>query len=1245
MEQLVRKYGLVLALKYCLTLISYSQTVSSISNGDWNDHATWGGGVVPNVKNASTIRIDHEVTLTGPMTIDVPDVIVNGRLTLRSGAVINLNSPSYQFRVAGTLENHDSTRLTSTSSANLLFDSGSQYIHKQGPLGFIPYATWNPNSTFQISGFTNSGYINIAHGDSWKQNFGRVVFDCPNQSIFVVDLNGYLRNVAGDLVIRNTNGKTLRLSTTQSPIIQIGADLIVEGNSEMWLSTNGAACVVNVARDFIYRSTSTGPSYLTTRGNAQLNIGRHLEVNSSGPLRMASSASDSTGTRQASIRISGNVTLVSGTILAPPAGSGTGRIVFQGTGTQTVTASATGSSFAGNIDYIIEASSKTELGNSVLSSTSGSFTLRGILAAASTDRGGSIQLSKKGNLQIPGPRIYESGSSIEYNADAPQWIGDGHPKSGSVNLVCNNPTTISLAADALVGGNFLLARGGLETAPYQLKIQGNAQFSDDIKELPCTVTLIGNRDQQISSNNLTLRNLTFDKTGTHTVTLVGSLSIRGSLGILSENTSLYSNGNLTLLSTDDEGTGDAAVPFLPAGSFIEGDVTVQRFISGHGKVYRYIASPVNGANVSSLMDDFPVTGQFADPSVLAGMDARTPSLFHYNESSNSLPGGWRPYPAGGLAVESPLQPGLGYAALIRNGNNPTLIDFTGRLNQGDIRMPVNFTPNNSPANGWNLVGNPYPSTIDWDNIGWTKQNISAVIAIRDNDAHKFHYWDGDINYSDIPEGRIACGQSFWVRATGMSPELIARETVKTETVASFYREMPKPIPSFALSVSFGSATDIVFFKVRKDASDSLDNWDAIKIPNDHFNIGIRASGKLLAISARETMPCGNESFDVEIEGMHMGEFHLQLTTKHDLAHYYYIWKDHFLNRLDTLSTEKPFTFFVTEDPKSQATNRFVLVLQESPQDEVQVMLPATVCLSDSISIGIKGGRLGIYYSILSDEGERVSEEVLSPGNDFQIRFRSSIEGDVRLWLHARSQCGGMNITDVQIKVGQLPEIRVHDVTACYGESVALQVISPSESVTYSWFETAESIDTLAKGPRFITPHIKKPRQYFVCGTTLDGCSTEIIPVVINVAVSGDFNSQLGGPVAPTPLTDNPAYFSKGRYTSSVEAIDENSNFNDKSPLSLGCLWDGLKSKKNDQKRSHVSLWPNPACSKINIVANSILKGVKILNTSGQLMRQPQWEILDAQEGWSIEISTFAAGVYMAIIETDDGAHAVKFIKK
>ena len=328
---------------------AHSQTVTSTRNGVWNDPTIWSSGFVPTSVNATGIVIDHEVELPAMFVVSAYYMIVNGKLTLKGSSQLTILADAQplilDLTISGTLVIEDGAVLNGTSTTNTAFIAGSAYIHQQGPLGFIPYATWDVSSTFTINGFRDSGYINIAHSDSWKQSFGNVIYYCPQQTIFVVDLNGYLRNIKGDFTIKSTNNKTLRLSTTQSPIINIGGSLITEGPSEVWFSTNGTSTVVNIQKDFKYTSTSGGPSYLTTRGIISLNILGNLEWNSPGPMRMASSSADSLGMRRAIVNVSGDLAISAGVMIAPPLGSGSGRIAFKGTSVQKVSTSPTGSSF------------------------------------------------------------------------------------------------------------------------------------------------------------------------------------------------------------------------------------------------------------------------------------------------------------------------------------------------------------------------------------------------------------------------------------------------------------------------------------------------------------------------------------------------------------------------------------------------------------------------------------------------------------------------------------------------------------------------------------------------------------------------------------------------------------------------------------------------------------------------------------------------------------------------------------
>ncbi|HMG88853.1 MAG TPA: hypothetical protein VK589_02300, partial [Chryseolinea sp.] len=657
---IIKKVVFLVGLTLYITS-AHSQTVTSTRNGVWNDPTTWSSGIVPTSANATGVVIDHEVELPTLYVVSVVNLIINNKLTLRGSSQLNILPdvlPDSDLSVLGILVKEEGASLNGTSMANATFASGSVYIHQQGPLGFIPFATWDKASTFIINGFKDSGYINIAHSDSWKQTFGNVIYDCPQQSIFVVDLNGYLRNITGDFVIKNTNNKTLRLSTTQSPSINIGGSLIVEGPSELWFSTNGTSTVVNIQKDFTYASTSGGPTYLTTRGVITVNVSGRLEWRSPGPLRMASSSVDSLGLRRAVVNIKGNLSVGPGVIIAPPSGSGNGKIVFNGAAIQSVNASATGLSFQGNLDYTVEAASIVDLGTSALSNTTGSLQVFGTLRVGSSDPLGAIQLTNKGNILISGTRRYEPGSTIAYTGNSPQWIGNGHPTDARVNLLIDNPSTTSLLQN-LVCHDFSLLRGIVSGVSNTVSVHGDA-LADGASMLNIeSVRFEGNNEQSVGFENLIVNNISIDKSG-GSVSLNKPLKLRGILQLESANTSLKSNGYLTLISTSDDASGSSLVGRIPQGSAIIGDVIVERYMSAEGRIFRYISSPVADGSVASLMDDFAVTGKFADPTTGSGVNSQVPSFYYYDESDGSLQGGWRPYPTGGFAKDNPLEPGRGY---------------------------------------------------------------------------------------------------------------------------------------------------------------------------------------------------------------------------------------------------------------------------------------------------------------------------------------------------------------------------------------------------------------------------------------------------------------------------------------------------------------------------------------------------------------------------------------------------------
>lgn len=109
----------------------------------------------------------------------------------------------------------------------------------------------------------------------------------------------------------------------------------------------------------------------------------------------------------------------------------------------------------------------------------------------------------------------------------------------------------------------------------------------------------------------------------------------------------------------------------------------------------------------------------------------------------------------------------------------------------DATFPVTFTPRTGSDNpvtaegilietnladeGWNLLGNPGASTLDWGAVsGWTKNNLDASIYIWNAASKTFQYFNGITGTHD---GKIPPFQAFWVRANNLNPELSFTDAV------------------------------------------------------------------------------------------------------------------------------------------------------------------------------------------------------------------------------------------------------------------------------------------------------------------------------------------------------------------------------------------------------------------------------------------------------------------------------------
>ncbi|RZK73147.1 MAG: T9SS type A sorting domain-containing protein, partial [Pedobacter sp.] len=266
-------------------------------------------------------------------------------------------------------------------------------------------------------------------------------------------------------------------------------------------------------------------------------------------------------------------------------------------------------------------------------------------------------------------------------------------------------------------------------------------------------------------------NVTFSNSGTKILSS-GNFSV-ATTGVLTmgSSTILDANGNLTLKS-DMNSSGTVA--FIPPSSSIIGNVTVERFVQGGEKnpfrTYRMFSSPIyDNGDLSDRTYSFT---QFIDNILITGQSVG------FDELGNSGTSAWT-YSDGYVAIpniSTSVPVGKG-AYLLYRGNRSNeddkvttpyvdpenvVMDFKGVLNQKDVTVPLSYS---ATVSGFNLLGNPYASSIDWNSISST-QKVDLqdnVIFVFNPALRQYATYDGTTS-ANGGSNIIPAGQGFFVKA-------------------------------------------------------------------------------------------------------------------------------------------------------------------------------------------------------------------------------------------------------------------------------------------------------------------------------------------------------------------------------------------------------------------------------------------------------------------------------------------------
>lgn len=403
------------------------------------------------------------------------------------------------------------------------------------------------------------------------------------------------------------------------------------------------------------------------------------------------------------------------------------------------------------------------------------------------------------------------------------WCGSVLPIS-TTNIVVNSgvPFMPALTSAVTINNLTLSAATNLTLGGNTLTVNGNLSGTGDIIG-SSTSTLILNgtgsetlRLEQTARSNRSLLNLTVNRSGGGTVTLSDSLLVYGTVTL--SNGTLATSDKLRLMST---ASGTARIGVITTGN-ITGNITMERYLSGGA--WKLLGAPVSGASLSSWYDDFTMGGFPGShyPTVTNS------SIVTYDES---LPG---IYDSGYVAPS-----GIGQSIGATQGvwayiiNTPLTLDVTGGVIKGNQSISLSYTNNDlSTEVGWNLLANPYPSTIDWDAVGWTKINMDPALYMFDGASEQYSSYVGGIGVNGGSR-YIPSSHGFLVQAYGSGASLAFGEGVKSAADPAFMKiNTAQSDPLIKLKVTGAAGSDETVVRLNNSATQNYDmGLDASKLIN------------------------------------------------------------------------------------------------------------------------------------------------------------------------------------------------------------------------------------------------------------------------------------------------------------------------------------------------------------------------------------------------------------------------------
>lgn len=486
-----------------------------------------------------------------------------------------------------------------------------------------------------------------------------------------------------------------------------------------------------------------------------------------------------------------------------------------------------------------------------------------------------------------------SGSTVTLVATANSgytfvnWTENGTPVS------TNESYSFTVSADKTLDANFV---------SNEISVSTSKLASELILTPASNITVLNGGTLTLDVNSTTINSITIE-----------------SGGKVTNNANKLFNANSLTINSDANGTGT----YVDKGTSNILNSTVNQWLTA-GRNY-FISSPVTNAKGSVILGADGLSGN---------------NLWQYNEvNSNWLDA---------TSSTTELTTMKGFVAKLNGADG--IISFNGTLNSIGSLAPITIyrTNNSNPARGFNIVGNPFPSYLNWDlastsnletTIWYRTKTSPEPVTLTTSYVFDTYNKTGGQHTSlgaTTVSGLIPPMQSFWVRVSSIGSGAMTFENsnalvhadVNTNTLKA-----PSSVKStqkvLKLEVSNGINRDETIIYFDDNASDNFDNYDSPKMSNSNAAIP-----EIYTTEGNEQLVINGLNKLTEIKELALGfntgtsnNFNIKIKEMNNFeADTRIILKDHLLNREWDLTEGSAYSF---SSDAINTNNRFSVIFKST----------------------------------------------------------------------------------------------------------------------------------------------------------------------------------------------------------------------------------------------------------------------------------------------------------------------------